>query len=187
MRWSLEALAHHLTVVPSGGDFCNFVTGAFVRTCLDVRHSGKFGQFRRYISRVVIDDASTLRISSIDTALFMENQKVTSEGLKEGQITGNLEVIKCLQEGQFGRVFQVMDIRSQREFVTKEMKSDQDLAKSEVSIHRNLTHPNVIQFFEVRWEDDLVYIDMELAASCLYDVLYVDRHVLFDGWQYFHG
>ena len=134
----------------------------------------------------MVEDASTLRISSIPTALIMENQIVTSEGLKEGQITGNLKVIKSLWDGQFGRVFQVMDISSNREFVTKEMKSDQYFAKSEVHIHRKLSHPNVIQFFEVRRENDLVYIDMELGDSCLYDALYIDRCLTYHiCWQYF--
>ena len=134
----------------------------------------------------MVEDASTLRISSIYTALIMENQIVTSEGLKEGQITGNLKVIKSLWDGQFGRVFQVMDISSNREFVTKEMKSDQYFAKSEVPIHRKLNHPNVIQFFAARSEDDLVYIDMELGASCLYDALYIDRCLTYHiCWQYF--
>ena len=134
----------------------------------------------------MVEDASTLQISSIHTALIMENQIVTSEGLKEGQITGNLKVIKSLWDGQFGRVFQVMDISSNREFVTKEMKSDQYFAKSEVLIHQKLNHPNVIQFFAARSEDDLVYIDMELGDSCLYDALYIDKCLTNDiCWQYF--
>ena len=105
----------------------------------------------------------------------MKNKQVTIVGLEEGQITGNLEVIKRLPEGQFGRVFQVMDISSKKEFLTKELKLDQEFAESEVLIHQKLNHPNVIQFFAARSEDDLVYIDMELGDSCLYDALYIDR------------
>jgi serine/threonine protein kinase len=115
----------------------------------------------------------------------MENQTVT-RGLEVGQITGNLKVIKCLQEGKFGRVLQVMDIRSKKEFVTKEIRSNQAFEESEAFIHRKLNHPNVIQCFEVRWEDDLVYIDMELGASCLYNDLYIKKCVTSEmSWQYF--
>jgi serine/threonine-protein kinase Chk1 len=92
-----------------------------------------------------------------------------------GQQVGYSQVVAFLAEGGFGKVFRLKDAKSSKELATKEI----DLAvlkpheikslKWEVYIHEKLNHQNIIKFYRADRSNDFIYLDMELAASCLFE------------------
>jgi serine/threonine-protein kinase CHEK1 len=93
--------------------------------------------------------------------------------LQIGQKVGNCNVVQFLGAGGFGRVFRVVNTVTKFEFackVTVLRAVEIAAAESEVSIHKQLHHVNVIRFYEANCQKNVVLISLELASGCLMDI-----------------
>ena len=112
----------------------------------------------------------------------MTDSSSSRTGLQVGQKVGSCDVVKFIADGTFGRVFHVINAVSQLEFASKEgdlaaLGSDEiEAMKNEVAIHQQLKHPNIIQFYDTCSNNNFLYINMELAASCLFDEIKKGLH-----------
>jgi Protein kinase domain len=92
--------------------------------------------------------------------------------LQIGQKVGNCNVVQFLGAGGFGRVFRVVNTVTKFEFACKVVDLtvlrtvEIEAAKSEVNIHKQLHHVNVIRFYEVICQKTVVLINLELASGC---------------------
>ena len=84
-------------------------------------------------------------------------------------------VVQFLGAGGFGREFRMVKTVSKVEFACKEVNLTLlrtvgiETAISEIKIHKELHHVNVIRFYGAECHNNLVFIDLELASSCLID------------------
>jgi serine/threonine protein kinase len=105
----------------------------------------------------------------------MADSNLPRTGLQIGQKVGSCDVVKFIADGTFGRVFHVINTVTRLEFACKEVDlaalgSDEiEAMKNEVAIHQQLKHLNIIQFYDTCSHNNFLYINMELAASCLFD------------------
>ena len=82
-----------------------------------------------------------------------------------------------MDKGAFGKVFRLASTSSKKEWATKEIdmtvlnQHKVKMVQREVAIHQQLKHPNIIQLFGVVHWNGFTYLHMELAASCLFDVI----------------
>jgi serine/threonine protein kinase len=105
----------------------------------------------------------------------MYSSQSTRNCLQIGQKVGSCDVVQFLGAGGFGRVFRLVNTVSKFEFACKVVDLtvlrtvEIEAAKSEVNIHKQLFHVNVIRFYEAKRQNNLVLIGMELASTCLMD------------------
>ena len=87
------------------------------------------------------------------------------------EIPKNYEALKKLGKGGFGRVFEVQEKSTKKRYAMKIIHKDQkniynyDTVKDEVNILKNLSHPNIIKFYDFYESVSKLYIIMELAEG----------------------
>ncbi len=87
------------------------------------------------------------------------------------EIPKNYEPVKKLGKGGFGRVFEVIEKTTNKKYAMKIIHKDSkkiykyDTVKDEVNILKNLSHPNIIKFYDFQESVSKLYIIMELAEG----------------------
>ena len=107
----------------------------------------------------------------------MANNNSSRNGIEVEQVLSACKVVQLLDEGTFGKVFRLASTSSKEEWAVKEIDTTVlnqhkvEMAQREVAIHQQLKHPNIIELFGVVQRNGFTYLHMELAASCLFDVI----------------
>ena len=87
------------------------------------------------------------------------------------KIPKNYEPVKKLGKGGFGRVVEVIEKSTNKKYAMKIIHKDSkkiykyDTVKDEVNILKNLSHPNIIKFYDFQETVTRLYIIMELAEG----------------------
>ena len=87
------------------------------------------------------------------------------------EIPKNYEPLRKLGKGGFGRVIEVLEKTTNKKYAMKIIKKDSqkiykyDTLKDEVNILKNLSHPNIIKFYDFQETVSKLYIIMELAKG----------------------
>ena len=87
------------------------------------------------------------------------------------EILKNYEPIKKLGKGGFGRVIEVLEKLTDKKYAMKIINKDSkkifkyNTVKEEVNILKNLSHPNIIKFYDFQESVSKLYIIMELAEG----------------------
>ena len=87
------------------------------------------------------------------------------------EIPNNYEAIRKLGKGGYGRVFEVLEKSTKKKYAMKIIKKNSkkiykyDTVKDEVNILKNLSHPNIIKFFDFKETVSKLFIIMELAQG----------------------
>ena len=87
------------------------------------------------------------------------------------EIPKNYEPIRKLGKGSFGRVIEVLEKSTNKKYAMKIINKDStkifkyNTVKEEVNILKNLSHPNIIKFYDFEESVSKLYIIMELAEG----------------------
>ena len=87
------------------------------------------------------------------------------------EIPKNYEPLRKLGKGGFGRVIEVLEKSTKQKYAMKIIKKDSkkiykyDTVKDEVNILKNLSHPNIIKYYNFEESVSKLYIIMELAEG----------------------
>ena len=87
------------------------------------------------------------------------------------EIPKNYEPIRKLGKGGFGRVIEVLEKSTNKKYAMKIINKDStkifkyNTVKDEVNILKNLSHPNIIKFYDFQESVSKLYIIMELAEG----------------------
>ena len=87
------------------------------------------------------------------------------------EIPKNYEPIRKLGKGSFGRVIEVLEKSTNKKYAMKIINKDSNkifkynTVKDEVNILKNLSHPNIIKFYDFQESVSKLYIIMELAEG----------------------
>ena len=109
-----------------------------------------------------------------------EVQKMNRKFKKEGLIkTKDFDILKEIGSGSFGKVFQVFDRKTKKNFALKALSKKQlerlkiwEQLQNEIKILAKCDHPNIIKLFAVFDDSSRVYLLLELAkGKSLFDKL----------------
>ena len=87
------------------------------------------------------------------------------------EIPNNYEAVRKLGKGGYGRVFEVLEKSTKKKYAMKIIKKNSkkiykyDTVKDEVNILKNLSHPNIIKFYDFKETVSKLFIIMELAQG----------------------
>ena len=87
------------------------------------------------------------------------------------EIPSNYEALKKLGKGGFGRVFEVVEKITNKKYAMKIIKKNIkniykfDTVKDEVNILKNLSHPNIVKYYDFKESVSKIYIIMELVEG----------------------
>ena len=87
------------------------------------------------------------------------------------EIPKNYEALRKLGKGGFGRVIEVLEKSTKQKYAMKIINKDSkkiykyDTVKDEVNILKNLSHPNIIKYYNFEESVSKLYIIMELAEG----------------------
>lgn len=115
--------------------------------------------------------ATQVRTSSVDTNAKINVAHNIFVSLKKGLITDYYKVGKTLGEGAYGKVYQVQHrttglIRAMKAIKKKSvLKEEQEKLFSEVSILKDLDHPNIVKLYELYQDEGYYYLITEFCTG----------------------
>jgi len=113
--------------------------------------------------------ATQARTQSVEANINVAHNIFVS--LKKGLITDYYKVGKTLGEGAYGKVYQVQHrttglIRAMKAIKKKSvLKDEQEKLFSEVSILRDLDHPNIVKLYELYQDEGYYYLITEFCTG----------------------